>query len=310
MNVFVFNPDHPMARGDMSRGSGYCGLTACVLEGLQQLGHRVTSWHVGINAPDAGPFRADFDLYLVQRSNLFSQTQVLRLLERDGCLPRTAFLDGHDWAFGPEFHWLHTPATYFKKENFGDFPVHTLPFGISDAVLPERYGADGTARGGARVMFALRYETHRDQRRIISSLQETGIECLTGRIEDPTERRDVRYWLTGGRYNRTYYDALRGCRVGLAAEGAAVDTLRYWEFAASFVALVAPRVETVIRDFPDPPSPGKHYVAYDGVESVVPAVRQALERCEEIVPQQREFFLAHHRCRHRALRLLSIMGMA
>ena len=306
MKIYVFNSEHPMVRGVMNRGAGYCGVTSCLLEGFGQLGLEVTAMNEGLHAAVTGPFRDDYDLYVVQRSKLFDLARVFRLLEDHGCLERTAFIDGHDYIFGPDFFWLHSPATYFQKENFGGYGVHTLLFGIEDRFIPPD-GASAKPPSGQRVMFAYRYETHLDRAIIRRRLKDAGLDVVCTTIEDPPERRSEFYRQTGRRHNQAYYEALAGCRVGVAAEGEAVDTLRYWEFAAGRAVLVSPPVERIITDFPHPPTPGVHYIPYSGPEDVVAAVREALDRYDEVLSAQREFFLAHHRSVHRARQLLDVM---
>lgn len=305
MKVYVFNSEHPMVRGDMTHGAGYCGVTACLLEGLRQLGVSVTAANQGLHVRQTGTFRADFDWYIVQRSSLYNHAETFRLLERHGCLDRTAFIDGHDYAFGPDFFWLHSPATYFLKENYGEYDVHTMPFGIEDRFLPRVEASDTERR--PRVMFSYRYETHPGRAEIRRELLGAGLDVVCDWIEDPPHKRGLLHWQTGRRHNEAYYRALAACRVGVAAEGEAVDTLRYWEFAASNAVLVSPRVEEIIADFPAPPTPDQHYVPYCSAEDASVAVEEALDRYEVLLPQQREFFLAHHRSVHRARRFLEIM---
>ena len=293
-----------MTNGVMNQGAGYCGVTSCVLEGLAKLSVDVTAMKEGLHVARTGTFRDDYDLYIVQRSKLIDLAEILSLLERHGCLQCTAFIDGHDYVFGPDFFWLHSPATYFQKENFGEYGTRTLLFGIEDRFVP----ADPRGAGpppADRVMFAYRFETHPERAALRARLQDAGFDCIMDAIEDPAEHRGPLYWQTGRRHNRAYYRALAHCRVGVSAEGEAADTLRYWEFAASRAVLVSPPVETIIRDFPDPPTPGVHYVAYHGVEDVADAVREAIDRYDQILPAQREFFLSHHRSVHRARQLLT-----
>ena len=306
MKIYLFNSEHPMVRGVMDRGAGYCGVTSCLLEGFAQLGLEVTAMNQGLHVTRTGPFGDGYDLYVVQRSKLFNQARVFRLLKDHGCLERTAFVDGHDYVFGPDFFWLGSPAIYFQKENFGEYGTRTLLFGIEDRFIP---GPDPPPAGppGRRVMLAYRYETHPDRAVIRQRLREAGFDVVCNLIEDPPERRDTLYWQTGRRHNRSYYTALAECSVGVAAEGEAVDTLRYWEFAASNAVLVSPAVEKTIAGFPNPPVPGVHYVAYTGPGDVVDAVGEALERYDEILPVQREFFLSHHRSVDRARQMLRIM---
>jgi hypothetical protein len=245
-------------------------------------------------------------LYVVQRSSLFDHAEVFRLLERHGCLPRTAFIDGHDYSFGPDFFWLHSPAFYFQKENLGEHDAHTLLFGIEDRFCSFSGGVARTERKG-KVMFAYRYDTHRDRPLVRERLQDAGFDVVWSQIEDLPEQRSRLYWQTGRRHNRSYYQALAECSVGVAAEGEAVDTLRYWEFAASNAVLVAPPIEETIVDFPDPPTAGVHYVRYRGPDDVAAAVEEAIERYDEVLPAQREFFLTHHRSANRARQVIKTM---
>ena len=62
MRIYVFNSDQPMVRGVFDRGAGYCGVTACVLEGLNQLGIDVTARHEGLHVRKTGRFAAIFSL--------------------------------------------------------------------------------------------------------------------------------------------------------------------------------------------------------------------------------------------------------
>lgn len=306
MKLYVFNVDQPMARGVFDRGAGYCGVTACVLEGLNHLGVDVTAACEGLHVRRTGPFRNDYDLYLVQRSLQYDHAAVFRTLERNRCLERTAFIDGFDYTFGPDRFWLESPATYFLKENFGEFAAETLLFGIEDRFIPPQ--RDTTPPG--RVMLAFRYDTHPDRAAIRTALCEAGLDVVCDTIEDPPERRTALHWQTGRRHNQTYYQALAHCRVGVSVEGEAVDTLRYWEFAAGRAVLVAPPVERIITGFPDPPMPGRHYIPYHSIDEVVDAVRRAVEQYNDILPVQRAFFLSRHRSIHRARRLLAKMGHA
>ncbi|NOT02264.1 MAG: glycosyltransferase family 1 protein [Phycisphaerales bacterium] len=309
MKIYVANvPQASTVDEPTNRGSGYCGVTACLLEGLKQLGFAVTAAHDGLHVYQTGQLHEQYDLYVVQRSMQHDQSTVFRELEKWGILGRTAFIDGFDYVFGPDYFWLKSPVAYFQKENLGRHPVHTLPFGIEDRFIRDGRRIPAHGRANARVMFAHRYQTHADRPVILRMLQEAGMDVVWRRIEDPPETRGPVYWQTGGRHNASYYGALDTCRVGVAAEGEAVDTLRYWEFAASGAVLVSPRVEQIITGFPDPPTPGVHYVPYDGPEEVVDAVRTAIDRYDEVIEAQREFFLSHHRSVHRAKRLLSIMA--
>lgn len=309
MKVYVANVPQPAAAGQVTAcGAGYCGVTACVLEGLNQLNVGVTAAFDGLHTGETGGLHGGYDLYLVQRSMHYDQSSVFRTLAGWGVLKRTAFIDGFDHVFGPDYFWLHSPATYFQKENFGAFDVHTLPFGIEDRYIRRDPSAPSRSRVSGRVMFAFRYPTHADRPVICRRLVEAGLEVVRGRIEDPSDERGPMYWRTGGRHNHSYCTALDTCRVGVAAEGEAVDTLRYWEFAASGAVLVAPRIEQILSGFPDPPTAGVHYIPYDGPQDVVEAVRTAIARYHEVIGAQREFFLTHHRSVHRAKRLLAIMS--
>ena len=103
--VYLFNSPHFVARGEVRKVSGYCGLTHPLLEGMHDLGVRTVCAHQGLHVRDIGPFEPDYDLYIVQRAPHVDGAEILGRLQDHGCLSRTVLIDSLDHRFGFDPFW-------------------------------------------------------------------------------------------------------------------------------------------------------------------------------------------------------------
>ncbi|MBI4717117.1 MAG: glycosyltransferase [Planctomycetes bacterium] len=303
INAFVFNPPWRLPVPPPRVPSGYCQLTHAVVEGLVDLGVETTCLHHAVYAVRTGEFRATYDLYLVEREPHTDTAAILERLDAHGCLARTAFIDSHDRIFGVDSFWLEAARAYFKSDaRPGDGTV-LLPHGIQNRYLPAE-----RPRAGRDVFFVCNDAAHGDRPKIRQELLRGGWSCQFGPLLDEDDV-DPLHRALGPYHNARYYRGLNQCRVAINARGGQPDCFRYWEIAGSFAVLVSFAMEEEYADFPDPPHPDVHYVRYAGPEDVARAVRGALDHAAEFNERQREFFLSRHRSRHRAARVLEVMGL-
>lgn len=302
--VYLFNAPSEAVPHPRRNVSGYCALTYGVLEGLHALGVPVRCAHDGLCARDVGAFDPAADVYLVQREPHVDTADVLELLQRHGALSRTVFLDSMDRRFGVDWFWRDSAAAYFKSDDGQAYGTESLQFCIQNRFIPATRPEPQDV-----VFFVCSAATHPERRAIRRVLEKGPWNCEFGPLVDTDQ--DSRYpsHRVGGHHNRAYYRRLSECRVAVNARGGAVDCYRYWEIAASHAVLVSIPVEEELPGFRDPPTPGVHYVAYRSPDELPGAIEEAFDRYDELHDTQREFFLANHRSRNRALTVLNSMGL-
>ena len=310
ISVYLFNApnyssvEHRRKASGYCTVTGYCSVTYGVLEGLYDLGFEVVCANEGLCARAIGPFDPSCDLYLVQRDPQSDTAGVLRLLERHGCLGRTALLDSLDHRFGIDSFWIESDARYFKKENEPGWVATTLLHCIQNRYLPETYPEPQDL-----VFSAFKLSTHPERAAVRRLLERGPWPCEFGPVVDPAGSRHPLADLVGGHHHPAFYRRLNECKVAVNVRGGARDCYRYWEIAASHAVLVSFPVEEELHGFPNPPTPGVHYVPYRSIEEVNDAVAEAFDRYQELHDAQREFFLCNHRSRNRAATVLRCMGL-
>ncbi len=297
--IYVFNAPDLQARGLVRKSPAYCNLTHALVEGLGDLGVGVSCAHENPLRWPTAPFRDDYYSYLVHRHPNLDTADVFRTLQRHACLPRTAFIDAMDERFGLDWFWARSAARYCKSNNHPRFGVTALPYCILDRYIPET-----CAEPQDVVFFACNLATHPDRPLIRAALERGPWTCEFGPLHDTDADRSERYRRIAPYHNHTYYRRLNECKVAVNAPGGAWDCYRYWEIAAGNAVLVSFPVEDRICDFPDPPIPGVHYVPYRSIDEINDAVASAFERYDELHAAQHDFFLNHHRSRHRAAAVL------
>lgn len=302
--AFLFNPPDRRAQGVSRKTSTYCNLTHAVVDGLTELGVDVSCEHAGPIDWPTTPRRPDYTLYLVQRHSDLDSAAVFKWLEEHGCLHRTAFIDASDTRFGLDWFWANSEAHYFKTDNHPRFGVHTLPYCIHHRYLPDTRPAAQDV-----VFFVCRLSTHPDRPRIRDALERGGWRCEFGPIADSADARVRRYRGIPHYHNAAYFQRLNACKVAVNAPGGAFDCYRYWEIAASHAVLVSFPVEQRLHGFPNPPTPGVHYVPYHSADDVNAAVAEAFDRYDRLHDAQRRFFLANHRAVNRASTVLNQLGV-
>lgn len=300
MDVYLFNAP-PLPGGDQHRTPDpYCNLIEGFVEGCGEVGVNLACAHVNPYGLIVRPFAADYAAYIVQRHPNLDGAAIFSALAAHDCLSRTAFIDGLDDRFGLEWFWKHSAAVYFRNANRPHFGVATLPFGILG-----RYVRQTQLRPGNVVFYVCNESNHPDRLLLRRRLERGPWECAFGPLVDD----DGPVVCNTRRGHQRYLRRLNECKVAINAPGGAPDCYRYWEIAASNAVLVSYPVEHCVHEFPDPPTPGVHYVAYNSVAGIHDAIAEAMDRYDELHAAQREFFLTRHRSRHRTVRVLNALGI-
>jgi hypothetical protein len=298
-SVYLFNPPSKPTPQPRRNVSGYCALTYGVLEGMHQLGIEAVCANAGLCARSTGPFGPDYDFYLVQREPHVDTAAVFELLERHGCLARTAFLDSMDQRFGVDWFWRDSPACYFKTANRPEYDTTPLQFCIQDRFLPQSRPTPQDV-----VFYVCSLGSHPERAAIKRELKRGPWRCEFGPVTDPNDQPHELSHRVGGHHHAAFYRRLSECKVAVNVRGGAPDCYRYWEIAASHAVLVSFPVEEEVYGFETPPTPGVHYLQYRSAGDIPDAVTEALDRYDELHRAQQRFFLANHRSRNRALTVL------
>jgi 2-polyprenyl-3-methyl-5-hydroxy-6-metoxy-1,4-benzoquinol methylase len=282
----------------------YDYLTATVIEGLQELGHRVLcseDSNYGSKVGDAELIGSakDADLIIVG-SNQGVRSTLLRTVENE----RRVYVDGADHPVvappeGIDFKLIFKRELLTCWHNAAENNVVPLPFGGE-----KRYGLlpPSSERGLKAAFLAnlatnpLRFGVHQ---RLVNLGDPAVISGTTGeRAYNPNQS------LSNPIETPKYRQLLQQARIGINVAGAGWDCGRYWEILAAGAMLFTQELDIVI---PNPFTDGKDcatFKSFDEFEEKLEYYLARPELCTEIAERGQAHYLEFHTSKARAKYLL------